>query len=189
MALLSAVSRQILADKCFSTKRPIRIADLGCGGGDSLLALSKWGSQTGQQISLTGIDANTATIAYAQEQARTLKNVLFRVGDVLQESCQIGDHDIVILGLFLHHLTEAEQIQLIQKCLASGARAILINDLQRSKLAYRLFQIISRIFNFSVMSRHDGALSIRKGFQKQETHFFDECMWHQILFPQMEMGI
>ena len=51
---------------------------------------------------------------------------------------------------------------------------IVINDLQRSKLAYKLFKIICMLFSLSKMSREDGLISILRGFKKKELEEFSK---------------
>jgi hypothetical protein len=45
---------------------------------------------------------------------------------------------------------------------------IVINDLQRSAVAYRLFQLVCFLFRLNSMSRQDGLISILRGFKKEE---------------------
>ena len=45
---------------------------------------------------------------------------------------------------------------------------IVINDLQRNSIAYRLFQVICFVFKLNEMSRDDGLISILRGFKKKE---------------------
>jgi hypothetical protein len=51
---------------------------------------------------------------------------------------------------------------------------IIINDLQRSALAYRLFQGLCFVFRLNDMSREDGLTSILRGFKKSELKRFSE---------------
>lgn len=51
---------------------------------------------------------------------------------------------------------------------------IVINDLHRSKLAYRLFELICFVFNLNNMGRKDGLVSILRGFKKRELEAFSE---------------
>ena len=44
----------------------------------------------------------------------------------------------------------------------------VINDLQRSAVAYRLFQGLCFVFQLNDMSREDGLISILRGFKKEE---------------------
>jgi hypothetical protein len=51
---------------------------------------------------------------------------------------------------------------------------IVINDLHRSALAYRLFQVLCFVFQLNAMSREDGLVSILRGFKKEELVRFSE---------------
>ncbi|WP_313791208.1 methyltransferase [Lacinutrix neustonica] len=55
-----------------SKKEPITIVDLGCGGGDILREVSKYGKQKGYKLNLIGIDANPNTVNYAETIIRKL---------------------------------------------------------------------------------------------------------------------
>ncbi|MDZ7846073.1 MAG: hypothetical protein U5L96_04540 [Owenweeksia sp.] len=62
----------------------------------------------------------------------------------------------MLYNLVLHHFTTPQVEELLKATRAMGA-AILINDLQRSRLAYQLFRIASRLAGFSSISRYDGS--------------------------------
>ena len=51
---------------------------------------------------------------------------------------------------------------------------IVINDLQRSAIAYRLFQLVCVVFRLEKMTREDGLTSILRGFKKKELVEFSE---------------
>ena len=51
---------------------------------------------------------------------------------------------------------------------------IVINDLQRSKISYRLFQVLCFVFRLNNMSKQDGLTSILRGFKKKELLDFSE---------------
>ena len=42
----------------FPAGRPLRVADLGSGGGDTLRHVARWARKNGVTVQLTGIDAN-----------------------------------------------------------------------------------------------------------------------------------
>lgn len=50
----------------------------------------------------------------------------------------------------------------------NAALGIVINDLQRSAVAYRLFQVFSRIAGLGNMAKSDGLISILRGFKRKE---------------------
>jgi hypothetical protein len=57
---------------------------------------------------------------------------------------------------------------------ANSRIGIVINDLHRSAVAYRLFQVLCFIFRLNAMSREDGLVSILRGFKKEELIRFSE---------------
>jgi hypothetical protein len=76
--------------------------------------------------------------------------------------------------LTLHHFKEEEINQLLQTFYSNAAIGIVINDLQRSALAYRLFQGLCFVFQLNEMSREDGLTSILRGFKKNELESFSK---------------
>jgi hypothetical protein len=51
---------------------------------------------------------------------------------------------------------------------------MVINDLERSALAYRLFQALCFVFRLSEMSKKDGLISILRGFKREELEQFSK---------------
>ena len=51
---------------------------------------------------------------------------------------------------------------------SNSSIGIVINDLHRSSIAYRLFQGLCFVFRLNDMSREDGLTSILRGFKKEE---------------------
>ena len=147
-------------------KRPlVRITDVGCGGGDVLRRVHHWCQKNRINARLPGLDGNPHVVELARDFSHTYSGIDWQVVNVF--SPEFGDQtaDVLMFNLFLHHFQEEEIVALLKKC-RRGCRFLIINDLQRSRLAYQLFRLASRIFRFSYISRHDGKLSIRKSFTK-----------------------
>lgn len=145
----------------------VRIADIGCGGGDTLRELAKWGSRKNLDLELTGIDANENAISYAKGNSKTHSEIKYQKLNIFSEEFKALEYDIIMFNLFVHHFEEEQIIDFLKVCRSKNA-VVLINDLQRSALAYSLFKIGSRLFRFSKISRHDGLLSIRKAFVRKD---------------------
>ncbi len=143
------------------------IADLGCGNGDMLRKVSKLGDKLGFQFSLLGIDANLDTINYAKELSAGFENISYIQMNIFSEEFNEVSYDIALSTLFLHHLNDAEILDKLSQLNKNARIGIIVNDLQRSKLAYFLFNIISYFINNKIV-RNDGLVSIRRGFKKQE---------------------
>ncbi|WP_166923187.1 methyltransferase domain-containing protein [Flavobacterium poyangense] len=170
---LTLNSVKLLLKKADANKT-ITIADIGCGNGDMLRVLADYGLKNNIDFKLTGIDANTFTIDYAKILSRTYPNIEYECVNILNEEFNELKYDIVLCTLTLHHFTNEEILYLIKTFNDNAEIGVVVNDLHRSKLAYRLFEIISSVFRLGTMSREDGLTSILKGFKKEELESFSK---------------
>jgi 2-polyprenyl-3-methyl-5-hydroxy-6-metoxy-1,4-benzoquinol methylase len=154
--------------KSHDKKDLIKIADFGCGGGEILREIAIWARKKNYKVELVGYDANAFTMEYASEQAKSFPEIRFEKLNIFEFKAKENEFDITICSLFLHHFNEEEIAQIIGKLYTSSSKAVLINDLQRSALAYYLFKFVTFTLNASKMVRNDGLLSIRKSFRKNE---------------------
>lgn len=149
-------------------KKHLVIADVGCGSGDALRHISNWAKQKGVNVQLIGIDANPYTIQIAREWSKSYKNISYRVVDVFSDDFDDFEADIITCCLTLHHF-EDSLIQKILPILSGKARlGLLINDLHRNKIAYRLFTLYCNVFVNSDIARKDGLTSILRGFKAED---------------------
>ena len=148
--------------------REIVIVDVGCGNGDMLRNLAEFGLKNNYKFRLIGVDANNFTISHAQKLSEKYTNISYICQDIFSESFQELKYDIVLCTLTLHHFKDDEIIRLLNVFYKNAAIGIVINDLQRSAIAYRLFQGLCFVFRLNDMSREDGLISILRGFKKEE---------------------
>ncbi len=146
----------------------IVIADIGCGNGDMLRTLANFGLKNNLNFRLIGIDANNFTIKHAQSLSENYPNISYRCEDVFEKNFADLKYDIVLCTLTLHHFKDDEIIQLMSVFNANSRVGIVINDLHRSAIAYRLFQVLCFVFQLNAMSREDGLVSILRGFKKED---------------------
>ncbi len=146
----------------------LRIIDLGCGGGEILRAIADWGRKKNLKMQLIGVDANAFTIDCAAAQSKDYPEIDFKVVNIFSDEFCHLEYDIALCSLFLHHFREDEITQLLKSILKNAKIGLIVNDLQRSIYAYRLFQLLTWTLSASPMVRYDGALSIRRGFLRLE---------------------
>jgi 2-polyprenyl-3-methyl-5-hydroxy-6-metoxy-1,4-benzoquinol methylase len=154
--------------KGISKSETITIVDIGCGNGDMLRALSDYGKKNNYKFNLIGIDANAFTVNHAESLSTTYKNISYRCEDIFDAEFKSLQYDMVLCTLTLHHFKDEEILSLMKVFYQNTSIGIVINDLHRSAVAYRLFQALCFVFQLNDMSREDGLVSILRGFKKAE---------------------
>ncbi|MTE27130.1 methyltransferase domain-containing protein [Winogradskyella sp. ZXX205] len=143
------------------------IIDLGCGHGDILRQVAKYGRKHQYSFRLIGVDANQDAIAYATELSSGYPNITFKSIDIFSDQFETLNFDIALTTLFLHHFKEEEIKKLLKKLYANANIGLVINDLQRSKLAYGLFKLLGLVIT-NQMIKQDGLTSILRAFKREE---------------------
>tara|TARA_R110000737_G_scaffold50895_2_gene71968 strand:+ start:11098 stop:11805 length:708 start_codon:yes stop_codon:yes gene_type:complete len=151
----------------------IKIVDLGCGNGDMLRKVAEFGKKNSFQFELLGIDANQATIDYANELSVNYPEITYKKEDVLSNEFETESYDIALCTLFLHHFEDAVALNFIQNLAKKAKFGIVINDLHRHRLAYYLFKVVT-LFSTNQMAKKDGLLSILKGFKRKDLERFSK---------------
>ncbi|MEM0543604.1 methyltransferase domain-containing protein [Flavobacterium sp. j3] len=162
--------------KPISKEKEVTIVDIGCGGGDMLRKLAEFGKQNGYNFKLIGIDANAYTISHAEQLSKEYTNISYRCEDIFDGNFKELHYDIVLCTLTLHHFKDEEILRLMQLFYENASIGIVINDLHRSAIAYRLFQGLCFVFRLNAMSRKDGLTSILRGFKRKELEQFSVAL-------------
>jgi 2-polyprenyl-3-methyl-5-hydroxy-6-metoxy-1,4-benzoquinol methylase len=148
-------------------EQELTIADIGCGHGDILRDVAKFGRKNGYKMKLIGMDANPTAIAYANELSTEFPELSFKTEDIFSEAFKNRKFDVVLATLFLHHFKEAQLVSFLGNTLKQTKIGIVVNDLHRHKLAYYLFMLLS-IFIINNMIIEDGLTSVLRGFKRNE---------------------
>jgi 2-polyprenyl-3-methyl-5-hydroxy-6-metoxy-1,4-benzoquinol methylase len=154
--------------KQFHLQDNYSISDWGCGGADTLIAITKWAKGKQINLNLNGVDAAPAAVNYARQQADKHKNISITQADVIDETYLIKPADVIICSLFTHHFDDERWVKLIQNMQASAQKGIIITDLHRHWLLYHSVVLITHVFTRNTMARNDGPLSVKRGFKKHE---------------------
>lgn len=148
-------------------EQELTIADIGCGHGDILRDVAKFGRKNGYKMKLIGMDANPTAIAYADELSTEFPELSFKTEDIFSEAFKNRKFDVVLATLFLHHFKEAQLTSFLGNTLKQTKIGIVVNDLHRHKLAYYLFVLLS-VFIKNNMIIEDGLTSVLRGFKRNE---------------------
>jgi 2-polyprenyl-3-methyl-5-hydroxy-6-metoxy-1,4-benzoquinol methylase len=152
----------------FSHTRDITIADLGCGGGEMLRIIDRWGRKNNLKVRLVGIDANPNIIAFAKRNLKDCPGIRFETVNIFSSEFRDLKYDIVIGTLFYHHFSNDQLAMFFKQLQKQVALGYIINDIHRHWLAYYSIKILTRLFSKSAMVKYDAPLSVLRSFKKKE---------------------
>ena len=147
-------------------KKSFTVCEIGCGGGDNLVAIATWCKKNDIAVHCIGIDIKAECIAYAKEQAVTL-DATWIISDFMDTRFE-DQPDIIFCSLFCHHFTEPELDEMLSWMQTNAALGFVINDLHRHPIAYYSIKIITAVFSNSYLVKNDAPLSVAKGFKIRE---------------------
>ncbi|MGD1946260.1 MAG: methyltransferase domain-containing protein [Croceivirga sp.] len=143
------------------------IMDMGCGDGHMLRLIAKRFRGRDIKLHLVGIDLRDDVITVAREASQDFPEILFQEADIL-DLTQVQDCDILLCTLTMHHFEEADIKTFGRRFGELAKLGVVINDLQRSKVAYHLFKLFSFFFVKTKIAKEDGLISISKSFRRHE---------------------
>lgn len=165
---INALNKCFERCKDFSEARPLKIADLGCGGGDLLKHMALAARKKKIPAQLTGVDANPFIIHYARHNTWQFPEVRYKQLDVLDADFIKEKYDIVNCTLFCHHFDDTSLTSLLRSLKRQTSTAIIINDIHRHWLAYHSIKWLTRWFSGSEMVKYDARISVLRAFRKHE---------------------
>jgi SAM-dependent methyltransferase len=150
------------------SKLPLSVADVGCGGGDTLRYFAQWAQKRNIPLQLAGYDANPFMVNYASTHPRNHPSISYHCIDLWSEKFNNVQPDVFMLSLFCHHFTDEELVHLLGKLLQQARKGIIINDLHRHPLAYYSIKWLTRGLRGSYLVQNDAPLSVLRAFRKKE---------------------
>jgi 2-polyprenyl-3-methyl-5-hydroxy-6-metoxy-1,4-benzoquinol methylase len=164
-ALFGGVSAALaeLEDAIPALAESASLLDVATGIGDIPLAAMKKLGEKGIRLTTFGLDS-------AEELARTSRaNVTEAVcADALRLPFATRSVDVVLCSQFLHHLLPGDAVTLIREMDRVARVRVIISDLRRSWVAAGGLWIASFPLRFHPISRHDGVVSVMRGFTRSE---------------------
>lgn len=147
--------------------RPLRVLDIGSGICDIPLAISRWARARGRAVDFFCMERSPHAASLAREAVASAGDARVRVieGDIFSHQPEVP-YDCAVGSLFFHHLTDGEMLAVLQQLSTFVRRSILVNDLRRSLVTYRMWLVVSLFLKPAL--RHDLLLSVRRGFKTWE---------------------
>jgi 2-polyprenyl-3-methyl-5-hydroxy-6-metoxy-1,4-benzoquinol methylase len=146
-----------------NTCKSLSFLDLGAGDGSLGELLTKWAADNERwDWRFTNLDLNPAALSLKANR----NNV---AGSALALPFRDESFDVVIASQMTHHLTHGDDVvQHLREAWRVTRRAIFFTDLNRSFLLYCVLWVLLQVRRFPKHFRHDGLLSVRRGFRTGE---------------------
>jgi 2-polyprenyl-3-methyl-5-hydroxy-6-metoxy-1,4-benzoquinol methylase len=143
------------------------LLDVGYGQGDMLRTIHGWAIRRGLKPRLTGIDLSPWSAAAAAAATDPALQINYLVGDVFDYAPDVPI-DFVVSSLVAHHMPDDLLMRFIRWMEENARRGWFINDLHRHPVAYYGFMVLSTAAMLHRMVRHDGLISVARGFTRSE---------------------
>jgi ubiquinone/menaquinone biosynthesis C-methylase UbiE len=156
-AVLSAI------DDLLATDESLTLLDVGTGLGDIPAAVAQRGRARGTTVRTLGLD----------EAGDLLAAAAARLGHVTCGSATLlpfrdRSIDVVTCSQLLHHFADADLEPVVRELDRVARRRVIVADLRRSRVAAAGFWLASFPLGFHPVTRHDGVVSVFRGFVAAE---------------------
>lgn len=148
------------------------ILDMGCAEGTMLRKLALAARKKNIKLQLIGVDFNEQGLQLAQQYSSDYPEISYLNTDILKTDFSEWNVDVVMTTLTLHHFTDEGVVEFVNRFVEIANLGVVINDLERSPVAYYLFKAFSLFFIKTEIAKKDGLLSIRRAFIKKELLYF-----------------
>jgi SAM-dependent methyltransferase len=145
----------------------LRIVDLATGSGDIPRLIAEYGRKVGAEFQIDAVDRQSATLEIAKRLCACYPEISFVEGDVLEWQ-PTERYDIVFCTLALHHFSEDDAVQLLQRCRDLSPKFVLVSDLCRGWFGTIGVHLLTATMFSEPMTKHDARLSIARAFSFSE---------------------
>lgn len=150
-----------------SQTRPM-VLDIATGGADIPRSICRWARQRKLAVTVEAVDRNDRVLAAATEWSAAYPEIRLRKVEAPPLPYPDGSFDYVLCSLFFHHLTEAQGVHLLSEMRRVARHGLIVIDLMRSRRAHLLTGIATRLLSGNRLTRHDGPMSVIRGFKPEE---------------------
>ncbi len=148
----------------------LTLLDVGTGAGDIPECACSAAERHGVSLQAFAVEASEPLAGAAS--ARGLPTIC---ADARWLPLRDRSVDIVICSQLLHHFERDDGMLLLREMDRVARRLVIIGDLRRSWMAAAGIWLASWVLRFHPVSRHDGVVSVLRGFTPVELHDLIAC--------------
>jgi len=146
-----------------ATGRPLTLLDVGTGAGDVPAAARRAAAKAGVALHTVGMERSAPLAAASREMSGTAL-----AGDAFAIPFANHSFDIVVCAQVLHHFAAPDGARLLAELHRVARQRVIVSELRRSRIAAAGVWLASWPLGFHPVSRHDGVLSVMRGFRVEE---------------------
>jgi len=139
------------------------LLDVGTGLGDIPCRARSFAAEKGIELTTVGLDS-VLELARASRHAVNIAVC----GNALHLPFADRSVDIVMCSQVLHHFIAADASRLLREMDRVARVRVVVSDLRRSWIAAAGLWLVSFPLGFHAVSRHDGVVSVLRGFTREE---------------------
>lgn len=164
----AALENTLLAEITRLDLKEFSVLDVGAGTGELLGVIAEFARSEMKRVRLVGLDLNSLSANEIAAESKKYNEISPVQGDALSLPFADDSFDYAICSLFTHHLTDEQIIRVLPEMTRVARRGIVVIDLERSPMAWFLYQLFCLAYRISPLVRQDGSLSIKKGYKLEE---------------------
>ncbi|MBI4115671.1 MAG: class I SAM-dependent methyltransferase [Candidatus Omnitrophica bacterium] len=160
-------------------RRPLRILDVGAGGGGLLRAVYRWAERKEMAVELVGVDLS-------QDFIQTTRSRLHSQGFPIRliqgdgsslNTIQDASFDVVISSYMAHHIRTAGKVALfLSEVYRVAKQGWLVADLDRRFYAPIFVKLAGHLFGAPSLLVSDGVKSVRRAYNVKEINLIIDEM-------------
>ena len=147
------------------------VLDVGTGGADIPLALLAAARRDSRELRVHATDSR-AEILDAARAARPgidrVDGLLLELVDGTRLPYPDDSFDVVHTSLVVHHLEPDDAVVFLRELGRVARRGVVVNDLQRGRLAWVGAWLMGHLLTSNRFTRHDAPLSVRRAYTLAE---------------------
>jgi ubiquinone/menaquinone biosynthesis C-methylase UbiE len=151
-----------------ASDRPLRLLDVATGYADIPRAIVRWARRRPLPLQIDALDHHAGIRRLALAANRQFPEIRLCGGDALALPLADDSVDVALASQVLHHMEGGDPVRLLRELYRVARHGVLVSDLARGVWRSGVTRVALSLASRSPIIRHDGPLSIRRGFRSEE---------------------